>query len=102
MMQVGRVCLKIAGRDANLQCVVVDTLNENYVLIDGQTRRKKCNIKHLEPLNKTLNIKKKASHSDVIKAFKDLKIEILEKKTKSEKTVKPSKKRKSLIKNSKK
>lgn len=101
MMQVGRVCLKIAGRDANLQCVIVDVLENNYVLIDGQTRRKKCNTKHLEPLNKTLKIKKKASHDEVIKAFKELNIDIKEKKSK-EKATKPSKTRKAKIKESKK
>ncbi len=92
-MEIGRVCLKIAGRDANLQCVIVDNLDKNYVLIDGQTRRKKCNMAHLEPLNKTLKINKNASHDAVVKAFKEIKIEIKEKKPKQA-SKRPRKKRK--------
>lgn len=38
-MEIGRVCIKIAGRDAGMKCVVVEQLDNNFVLIDGQTRR---------------------------------------------------------------
>ncbi len=50
MTEVGTVCLKIAGRDAGMKAVVVEKLDKEFVLIDGQVRRRKCNIKHLEPL----------------------------------------------------
>jgi large subunit ribosomal protein L14e len=82
MFEVGRLCVKIAGRDAGKKCVVVDILEKNYVLIDGLTRRRKCNIAHLEPLKETIDIKKKACPEDVIKAFKKLGIEIKPKKSK--------------------
>ncbi|NTV24217.1 MAG: 50S ribosomal protein L14e, partial [Nanoarchaeota archaeon] len=62
MFEIGRLCVKIAGRDARGKCLVIDTLEGNFVLIDGQTRRKRCNITHLEPLDKVLKIKKGASH----------------------------------------
>lgn len=94
-MEVGRLCLKIAGRDANQQCVIVDVIDNSYVMIDGQTRRKKCNMKHLEPLNKVLKLRKNASHDTVVKAFKEeLNIEIKESKKKEKKADKPVKKRK--------
>ena len=57
-MKIGQLCVKIAGRDAGQHCLVVDVLEKNSVLIDGQTRRRKCNILHLEPLVKVLEIKK--------------------------------------------
>ncbi len=72
MIEIGRICIKTAGRDSNLKCVVVDILDNNYVLIDGQTRRKKCNMVHLEPLDKKINIKKNAPHEDVLKEFEKL------------------------------
>ena len=53
MFEIGRLCVKIAGRDAGLKCLVVEVIDDNYVLIDGQTRRRKCNIKHLEPVSYT-------------------------------------------------
>jgi len=76
MFEIGRLCLKIAGRDAGLKCIVIDKLNDNYVLIDGQTRRRKCNVKHLEPLDKVLKIKKGLSHEDVVKELKKENIEV--------------------------
>jgi large subunit ribosomal protein L14e len=71
MYEIGRMCLKIAGRDAGQKCVIVDVMDE-YVLIDGMTRRRKCNMIHLEPLNEKIDIAKNASHEEVARAFKDL------------------------------
>lgn len=90
MFEIGRLCVKLAGRDAGLKCVVVDILEGRFVLIDGETRRRKCNIIHLEPLGKTLSIEKNASHDDVVKAFKELGIELTATKPK-QKTEKPKK-----------
>jgi len=50
---VGRICLKIAGRDAGQKCVILDK-KDDKVLIDGQTRRRYVNPEHLEPLSNTL------------------------------------------------
>jgi len=96
-MKIGQVCVKIAGRDSNRICLIVDVLDKNNVLIDGNTRRRKCNIIHLEPLDKVLKIKKNASHSEVIEAMKKEGLKVIEKekkKEKKEKKEKPKKKRK--------
>ena len=60
MMEVGRLCLKKAGRDAGGKCVIIDMVDNKTALIDGQTRRRNCNLAHLEPLSETLDIKKKS------------------------------------------
>ena len=78
-MKRGQVCVKIAGRDAGKKCVVIDNIDKNYVLIDGQTRRRRCNINHLEPINKVVKIKKDTSNKEVVKALKDIKINVEEK-----------------------
>ncbi len=83
MMEVGRLCMKIAGRDANLMCVVVEVLDGNYVLVDGETRRKKCNIKHLEPTKKVIKIKSGAARDDVKAEFKKLGLGFFEPKSKT-------------------
>jgi len=88
MFDVGRICIKIAGRDAGEKCVVVEVLDDKFVTIDGMTRRRKCNKIHLEPLNQTLDIKKSASHDDVTKAFKTLDLVARNTKPKA-KTIKP-------------
>ena len=93
MIEIGRLCFKIAGREAGKMAVIIEVLDKNYVLIDGLVRRKKCNIAHLVPLGTVLKIKKGASTSEVQKSMIDSKIidEVPkkgEKKAKKEKPVK--------------
>jgi large subunit ribosomal protein L14e len=82
MYEIGRICLKIAGRDANKYCVILDGIKDNLVLVDGQTRRKKVNLKHLEPTKNKIEIKKNADHSIVVEEFSKLDIKISLKKSK--------------------
>ncbi|MBI4139584.1 50S ribosomal protein L14e [Candidatus Woesearchaeota archaeon] len=88
MFEIGSLCLKIAGRDSGGKCVVIKHVDEHHVMIDGETRRRKCNKQHLEPLGKTIDIKENALHEDVIQAFKIMNITIKTTKSK-EKTTKP-------------
>jgi len=82
MFEIGRICVKIAGRDAGKKCVVVDVLDNGFVLIDGQTRRRTCNPKHLEPTPTIIKLKKGASHEEVKKEFSQLNIEVRDTKPK--------------------
>lgn len=68
MFKVGTVCVKTAGRDAGKTCVVVEELGQGMVLVEGETRRRKVNVKHLEPVA-TTGLKKGASHDDVMEAL---------------------------------
>ena len=98
LFSVGRLCLKIAGRDANRKCVVVEVIDANYVLIDGDVRRKKVNIKHLEPLAQIIEIKKGASHDEISEEFRKLGLAVWEKKRKETKErPKKQKKKKSRL-----
>lgn len=106
VFDIGRLCVKTAGRDAAQYAVVVELVDEKYVLIDGNVRRKKCNIMHLEPTAKTLDVKKGADTKTVLAVFekegivvkkavetkpkKEKKAQV--KKTNSKKTTKKSKK----------
>lgn len=92
MIEIGRICVKLAGRDAGREAVVVDILDGNYVLVDGNVRRRKCNILHLEPTSQKIEINKGASHEDVKMAFSKLKLPVWETKAK-EKREKPVKQR---------
>jgi large subunit ribosomal protein L14e len=78
MFEIGRVCVKIAGRDAGKTAIVVDKTSGERVLIDGNVRRRKCNIKHLEPLQDILKLKKGASTSEVHKVMIAAKIKVEE------------------------
>ena len=72
--EVGRVCIKKTGREAARQCVVVDIIDKNFVLVTGPrnltgVRRRRCNIDHLEFTDLKLPIKRGAKDEEVAKAF---------------------------------
>lgn len=98
MIDIGRLCIKTAGRSAGNYCVIVDKIDDNFVLIDGNVKRKKCNVRHLEPLDKVLDIRKGASTSAVHEAMKKEKIEIVTVKSKVKRAEKPVKQRKKKVK----
>ncbi len=70
LLHVGRVCKKTRGKEAGKIAVIVDIIDENYVLVDGpEIKRRRCNLGHLQPLDKVLDIPKGASHEEVVKAL---------------------------------
>jgi large subunit ribosomal protein L14e len=70
VMEIGRVCVRIAGHEAGKKCVIVDVIDRTYVLVAGpEIKRKRCNIAHLEPLSQKLDIAKDASDEDIKRAF---------------------------------
>ena len=66
---IGRICLKLTGREAGNYCVIVNNLDNNFVLIDGNVKRRKCNMDHLELTDKVVEIKKYASKDEVLNAM---------------------------------
>ena len=93
-MKIGQLCIKIAGRDGGNYAVIVDNVDDTFVLVDGNVRRKKCNTAHLEPLDKVLKIKKNASTSEVQKALESEGIKIVKKGEKRTPKERPRKVRK--------
>ncbi|MEN4016945.1 MAG: 50S ribosomal protein L14e [Methanobacterium sp.] len=56
-IEVGRVCVKISGREAGEKCAIVEVIDDNFVEVVGTNiKNRRCNIKHLEPLNKTVEV----------------------------------------------
>lgn len=96
MIEVGRVVMKTAGRDAGKRAIIIDILDDKFVLLDGETRRRKCNVLHIEPLKEVVEIKKNATREEVKKVFKDLGIELVDTKPK-EKKERPKKVRKKKV-----
>lgn len=96
MVNVGQVALKIAGRDAGKLAVVVEVIDGNYVLIDGETRRRKCNVKHLEFLGKDTKVNKNMNSKEIVESLAQLGFKASEEKkgSKKEKKEKPKKLRK--------
>ena len=69
-MELGRVCLKLAGREAGKPCVIMEVLDGTYVVISGLgVKRRRCNIAHLEPTDKKIEIQKGASDEELKRLF---------------------------------
>lgn len=74
IFDVGRVCVKIAGREAGRKCVVVDIVDDNFVVVTGPktltgVKRRRVNTKHLEPIPYKIDIPKGASDDEVLQAL---------------------------------
>ena len=76
MLEVGRVCMKIAGREAGKYAVIIDKIDDNFVLITGPksitgVKRRKCNIDHLEPTEHKFDIDPKADDTSIENLWKN-------------------------------
>jgi len=69
-IEVGRICVKQAGRDSGKKCVVIDVMDKSFVLITGPKKitgikRRRANINHLTPLQDKVDLKRGASDEEV-------------------------------------
>ena len=53
-IEVGRICVKLLGREVGKKCVIVDVIDKNFALVTGPksitgVRRRRTNVDHLEP-----------------------------------------------------
>lgn len=73
---IGRLAVKAMGREAGKYCVIVDIIDKNYLLVDGTSiKRRRVNYRHIEPIQEAIEIKKGASHDEVVAAIKKAKLE---------------------------
>lgn len=69
-IEVGRICVKIAGREAGRKCVIVDIVDKNFVLVTGPrkvsgVKRRRVNANHLEPIPTKIDLKRGATDEEV-------------------------------------
>jgi len=74
-IEVGRICVKVSGREAGRKCVIVDVVDKSFVLITGPKevtgiRRRRANVNHVEPLKDKVEIKRGASDEEISEALK--------------------------------
>ncbi len=72
--EIGRIAVKVSGREAGKKCVIVDVADKNFVLVTGPkqltgVRRRKANVKHLAFTSHRIEIKRGASDEEVVKAL---------------------------------
>jgi large subunit ribosomal protein L14e len=74
-IEVGRICVKVLGREAGRKCVIVDLADKSFVLITGPKKitgikRRRVNANHIEPLQEKIDLKRGASDEEVAEALK--------------------------------
>ncbi len=70
ILEKGRVCRKVRGRDAGNYCIVLEEPEGNRVTVEGKgVKRGKVSIRHLEPLPVVLKIRKGSKTGTIIKAL---------------------------------
>ena len=74
-IEIGRVCVKLSGREAGRKCVIVDVVDKSFVLVTGPkkvsgVRRRRANTNHVEPLHDKIDINRGASDDEVEEALK--------------------------------
>lgn len=76
VIEIGRICVKLRGREAGKKCVIVDIIDNNFVLVTGPknvngVKRRRVNILHIEPTDKKIDITKGASDEEVTKKLQE-------------------------------
>lgn len=73
-IEVGRICIKKAGREVGKKCVIIDVMDKSFVLITGPrkvtgVKRRRVNINHISILPETINVNRGASDEEVISSL---------------------------------
>ena len=97
MIETGRICLKIAGREAGKYAVIVEKIDDNFVVVTGPktvtgVKRRKCNLDHLELTDNKFDVQEKVDDTVLEEEWKKsgliekLEIKVPVKKTREKKT----------------
>lgn len=73
-VEVGRICVKITGREAGKKCIIVDVIDKNFLLITGPkqvngVKRRRVNVGHVELTEKKVNVSRGESDDELMKAL---------------------------------
>jgi len=74
-LEVGRICVKLSGRETGKKCVIVDLTDKSFIVVTGPksvtgVRRRRVNINHVEMLDDKIDIKRDAPDEEVSEALK--------------------------------
>jgi large subunit ribosomal protein L14e len=74
-IEVGKICVKTLGREAGKKCIIVEVVDQNFVLITGpkaitSVKRRRANVNHVKPTNEIIEIRKGATDEEITEALK--------------------------------
>jgi len=75
-IDIGRICIKLTGREAGKKCIIVDIVDRNFVLVTGPkqlngVKRRRVNVSHIEPTERKLNIQRSGTDEELMKALNE-------------------------------
>ncbi len=73
-IDIGKICVKLVGREAGKKCIIVDVVDKNFVLVTGPkqlngVKRRRVNVNHIEITDRKVNIKRGESDEALIEAL---------------------------------
>lgn len=73
-IEIGRICVKLNGREAGRKCVVIDVIDKNFALVTGPfkisgVKRRRVNVNHIEPTELKVDVKKGDDDEKVTEAL---------------------------------
>ena len=73
-IEIGRICIKMKGREAGKKCVIVDIIDKSFILITGPKsltgiKRRRVNVQHVKSIGDSVKITRGASDTDVLEAL---------------------------------
>ncbi len=73
-VEVGRICVKTAGRETGKKCVIIDVMDKSFALVTGPkaitgVKRKRVNLAHIMTLEDRVELKRGASDEEVTSAL---------------------------------
>ncbi len=73
-VEVGRICVKTAGRETGKKCVIIDVMDKSFALVTGPkamtgVKRKRVNLAHIMTLEDRIELKRGASDDEVTSAL---------------------------------
>lgn len=80
LFEIGTVTVITQGRRTGKKAVVVDIIDENYVLLTGPeslsgVKRRRMNVKHLMPLDLNLDIERGVGDETILETIKERDLE---------------------------
>ncbi len=74
-IEVGRICVKLVGRETGRKCIIIDVMDKSFVLITGPqkatgVKRRRVNINHIKILQDKIDISRGASDEEVTATLK--------------------------------
>ncbi len=73
-IDIGRICVKLNGKEAGRYCVVVKKIDKSFVEVTGPrlltgVKRRKSNVAHLEPTQYVVDVQENQDDEQIISAM---------------------------------